>query len=63
MERSEGTQEKGLVTVLLLSTFWLIEILLLTSSQIPSYDGKWNLDMLRRIYKAMELEPPENLPC
>jgi len=56
IQRGEDIQKKGLVNVLLLSTFWLMEILLLASSQIPSYDGKWNLEMLRRIYKAMGLK-------
>jgi len=62
IQRSEDIQKKGLVNDLLLSTFWLMEILLLASSQIPSYDGKWNLEILRRVYKAIGLEPPERLP-
>lgn len=63
IHRGEDIQKKGLVTVLLLSTYWLMEILLLANSQIPSYDGKWNLEILRRIYKAMGLKPPIKLRC
>jgi hypothetical protein len=61
MQRSEDIQKEGLVNVLLLSTFWLMEIILLAKSQIPSYDYKWNIEMLQRVYKAMGLEPSERL--
>lgn len=62
-QRREDIEKKNLVTVLLLSTSWLMEILLLANSQIPSYDGKWNLEILRRIYKTMGLKPPRKLRC
>lgn len=62
-QRREDIEKENLVTVILLSTSWLMEILLLTNSQILSYDGKWNLEILRRIYKAMGLKPPIKLWC
>ena len=58
IQRREGIEKKNLVNVLLLSTCWLMEILLLANSPIPAYDGKWNLEILQRIYRAMGLKPP-----
>jgi hypothetical protein len=61
VQRREDIEKQNLVTVLLLSTSWLMEILLLANSQILSYNGMWNLEILKRIYEAMGLNPPINL--
>ena len=58
IQRREDIEKENLVNVLLLSTSWLMEILLLANSQIPAYDGKWNLEILQRMYRAMGLKPP-----
>jgi hypothetical protein len=49
IQRREKIERENLVNVLVLSTCWIMEILLLANSQIPSYDGKWNLEILRQI--------------
>ncbi len=61
VKRRENIEKKSLLNVVLLSTFWLMEILLLANSQIPSYDGKWNLEILQQISKTMGLKPGSKL--
>ncbi len=58
VQKRENIEKENLVNIILLSTSWLIEILLLASSQISAYDGKWNLEILQQIYRTMGLKPP-----
>ncbi len=48
--KRDDSEKENLVTVLMLSTVWLMEILLLASSEVPAYDVKWNSDVMRQIF-------------
>ncbi len=61
VERREDMERKNLTTVLMLSTVWLMEVLFLAQSEIPSYDIRWNLKVLRRVYKTFGVKPPEDI--
>jgi hypothetical protein len=53
IQRHEENEKGNLENVFLLSTVWLMEILLLAKSQIPNYDMKWNMDVLEQISKVI----------
>jgi hypothetical protein len=53
IQRHEENEKENLENVFLLSTVWLMEILLLAKSQIPTYDIKWNMDVLEQISKVI----------
>ncbi len=58
-QNKEEIERASMARVLTLSITWLLEILFIGKSEIPLFDIKWNLKILRKIFRFYGVEPPK----
>lgn len=59
IQNKEEVEKTSMIRVLTLTTTWLLEILFIGKSEIPTYEIKWNFDVLKKLYSFYGVEPPK----